>query len=205
MTLVKVTTLPTWEMMMTTTSTTPTMFELHSAESAPQESRGRVEAAQKNFGFLPAPVALMAESPELLEGFLTINGVFNRCSLTNIEREVLILTIATKVECHYCVAMHSAMLAKQGTDDALIQALRDQAPLADAHLEAIRVFTQAVMEGNGDVSDDALQAFLDAGYTRRGALDVVLGLGTYTLSTAANRLTRAEVDAPFKSFEWHSH
>jgi len=41
------------------------------------------------------------------------------------------------------------------------------------------------------VSDAELDAFLAHGYTRQNALEVVLGIGTYTVSTFANRLTRA--------------
>jgi hypothetical protein len=33
-----------------------------------------------------------------------------------------------------------------------------------------------------------------AGYTTQNALEVVLGIGTYTMSTLANRLTGAPVD-----------
>ncbi|MFJ6697187.1 hypothetical protein ACIQM4_14105 [Streptomyces sp. NPDC091272] len=38
------------------------------------------------------------------------------------------------------------------------------------------------------MSTAQLEAFCAAGYTRRNALEVVLGIGTYTLSTFANRL-----------------
>ncbi|MFF2568445.1 hypothetical protein [Streptomyces sp. NPDC058084] len=41
------------------------------------------------------------------------------------------------------------------------------------------------------MADAELDAFLAHGYTRGNALEVVLGIGTYTISTFANRLTRA--------------
>jgi hypothetical protein len=41
------------------------------------------------------------------------------------------------------------------------------------------------------VGDEALHAFLGHGYTARNALEVVMGIGTYTMSTLANRLVRA--------------
>jgi alkylhydroperoxidase family enzyme len=47
------------------------------------------------------------------------------------------------------------------------------------------------MDTAGDVDDLAMESFLAAGYTPRQALDVVLGIGAYTISTFANRLTRA--------------
>lgn len=45
-------------------------------------------------------------------------------------------------------------------------------------------------------------AFQAAGFTEEQALDVVLGVGVYVLSTFANRVTCAEIDAPFAAFAW---
>ena len=42
--------------------------------------------------------------------------------------------------------------------------------------------------------------FLDYGFTRRNALEIVLGIGAYTLSTLANRLTAAPVDEKLRAF-----
>jgi AhpD family alkylhydroperoxidase len=178
-------------------------FTRHDVDSAPEASRPILEQTKKGFGFLPAPVSLMAESPELLETFMSGNGVFNKTTLSQLEREVLILTMATTVQCHYCVAMHSAMLTRSGTDETLIASLRTGKPLEDPKLEAMRLFTAAVMKGHGHVQPEEMDAFLAAGYTRRNALEVVLGLGVYTISTYANRMTEAPVDEPFKAFEWH--
>lgn len=58
-------------------------------------------------------------------------------------------------------------------------------------LEAIRRFTLGVLSAAGAVDDDTLKALLVHGYTERNALEVVLGVGTYTMSTFANRLVRA--------------
>ncbi|WP_179118497.1 hypothetical protein [Saccharothrix sp. ALI-22-I] len=44
---------------------------------------------------------------------------------------------------------------------------------------------------SGEVPDDELTEFLNAGFTTRNALEVVLGIGTYTMSTLADRLVRA--------------
>lgn len=186
-------------------SSSTDVFTRHTAETAPASAQARVKSAEEGFGFLPTPVSLMAESPELLEGFLTLNGIFNKCSLESVEREVVIMTVATRVRCHYCVAMHSAMLTKNGTDPDLIEDLREQRPLSDDRLEVLRTFTLDVMDTHGNVSDESMRRFLDAGFTRRAALDVVLGLGAYTLSTTANRMTEAPLDPPFEGFEWHEH
>ena len=106
------------------------------------------------------------------------------------------MTIATRNGCHICVAMHTARLTALGASPDLIAALRDGPlePLADERLDAIRVFTLRVLDTAGDVGDQALRDFLARGYTTQNALEVVLGIGTYTMSTLANRLTGAPVD-----------
>jgi alkylhydroperoxidase family enzyme len=96
--------------------------------------------------------------------------------------------------------MHSARLAALGADPALAAALRAAAPLADPRLEAVRTFTLRVLDTAGEAGDESLAEFLGHGFTRRNALEIVLGIGAYTLSTLANRLTGAPVDEELGAF-----
>ena len=73
---------------------------------------------------------------------------------------------------------------------------------ASRRLEALRRFTVAVLDHRGAVPDEELDAFLAAGWQPRHALDVVLGVGTYTISTFANRLTGAPLDPPLSAYAW---
>ncbi|WP_405114588.1 carboxymuconolactone decarboxylase family protein [Micromonospora sp. NBC_01405] len=179
-------------------------FTAHTHDTAPAAAQPTIEGVRRKFGYLPAPVALMASSPQLLKGFLTINGIFEQCGLDQLEREVVVLTVATRNECHVCVAMHTGTLTGQGVDPVLIGALRSGTPLPEARLEALRLFTLAVLDHRGAVPDDVLRAFLAAGYHPGNALDVVLGVGTYTISTFANRLTDAPLDPQLADHAWPS-
>lgn len=142
----------------------------------------------------------MAESPQLLEGFQKLTALFDSTTLGPAAREVVVMTVATRNDCPVCVAMHSARLRTLGADADLIDALRAQRPLADQRLDAVRVFTLDVLARAGTVDEDALESFLDHGYTTRNALEVVLGVGAYTMSTVANRLTRAPIDARLAAY-----
>ena len=176
------------------------MFTQHSIESAPPASRRAMTAVSSKQGYLPAGVGLLAESPETLEGFLRMSGVFDTCTLDALAREVVIMTIAVRNGCHLCAAMHTARLAALGADPVLVADLRAGAPLGDARLEAVRVFTLRVLDTAGEVGEESLNDFLGYGFTRRNALEIVLGIGTYTLSTLANRLTGAPVDEELRAF-----
>ena len=169
-------------------------FPEYTIESAPAGSRRFMAATQNHLGYLPAATARWAASPHLLEGFGKLNAIFENGTLDPVAREVVVMTIATRNGCHICVAMHTARLTELTAQPDVITALRDSRPLPDRRLDAIRVFTLRVLDTAGDVGGEALQAFLTNGYTRQNALEVVLGIGTYTMSTLANRLTGAPLD-----------
>ena len=175
-------------------------FPEHTIESAPPGSRRHMVATQNHLGYLPAATARWAASPHLLEGFGRMNAIFETCTLDPVAREVVVMTIATRNGCHICVAMHSARLTALGARAGVIAALREALPLGDERLEAVRVFTLRVLDTAGDVGDEAVQAFLASGYTSQHALEVVLGIGTYTMSTLANRLTAAPLDHQLAAF-----
>src|ERR1700691_5726456 len=177
-----------------------TQFTEYTIESAPAAARRAMAATEKHLGYLPAALARMAASPHLLDGFLKLSAIFETSTLDPVAREALIMTIATRNGCHICVAMHTGRLTALGADADTIAALRNAGSLADPTLEAIRVFTLQVLDSAGDVGDEALRAFLASGYTRQNALEVVLGIGTYTMSTLANRLTGAPVDDQLSAF-----
>jgi AhpD family alkylhydroperoxidase len=151
-------------------------------------------------GYLPAPIGRLAASPQLLDGFLRLSAMFETTSLEPVAREVLIMTVAVRNGCHVCVAMHTAKLGGLDADPELVAAVREQRPLPDAKLEALRAFTIEVLATAGGVDDVVLKEFLGHGYTTQQALEVVLGIGAYTLSTFANRMTKAPLDYQLAAF-----
>jgi len=177
-------------------------FPEHTLESAPPASRRIMAAMARQRGRVPAGVGRLASSPQLLDGFLKASGLFESSSLDPAAREVVILTIATRNGCHVCVAMHTARLEALGAGADLIAALRDQRPLPDERLAAVQEFTLDVIAAAGAVSQESLRAFVGHGYTAQNALEVVLGIGTYTMSTLANRMTRAPLDEELRAFAW---
>jgi len=175
-------------------------FSAHSPASAPERSRALMAAVQQKNGFLPDAVARLAESPHVLATLLQHFKAFEATSLSALEREVVTMTVARVHDCHLCIAMHSSLLSAQAADPALLEALRAGAALEDPRLEALADFTREVLARAGAVGEEARARFLAVGFTPAQALEVVLGVAVYTLSTFANRLTEARVDAPLRAF-----
>jgi AhpD family alkylhydroperoxidase len=115
---------------------------------------------------------------------------------------VVVMVVAFENRCGYCVAMHSAGMTRAGAGPDLLDALRAGGPLPDARLEGLAAFTRALLRGRGDVPEEEWRRFREAGFDHAAALEVVLGVATYTLSTFANRLTQAPLDRQFEAFRW---
>jgi AhpD family alkylhydroperoxidase len=164
------------------------MFRIHTVESAPAASRPLMESTIAEFGQLAEPVAKLAESPEMLDGFLHASHLFESSTLDPLSREVVVMTIAVRNGCRFCITMHTGRLRQLAAPPELITALRQGEAIGDPRREEMRRFTVRALETAGDVPDDEVERFLAAGYTRRNALEVVLGIGAYTMSTFANRL-----------------
>jgi alkylhydroperoxidase family enzyme len=89
-----------------------------------------------------------------------------------------------------------------GVSDDISEALRNETPLPSDRLEALRAFTVSVVRDRGNVDNDTVQIFLNAGFTRRHILEVILGVSQKVMSNYINHLAKTPVDAPFKKFEW---
>jgi AhpD family alkylhydroperoxidase len=111
-------------------------------------ARPMLIASEQQFGFLPSPVAKLAASPVLLQHLLAGFGMFDRTQLAPVEREVIAMTVAFETGCHYCMAMHTALLQQE---PALVAALRAGTALADPKLEALRLFARAIVREHGRV------------------------------------------------------
>jgi uncharacterized peroxidase-related enzyme len=181
-------------------------FNIYSIQNAPLAAQPLLEGAQQKFGFVPNLLGGLAESPIVLQTYLNLGALFDKTSLTPVEQQVVLLAASVENHCIYCVAVHS-MLAKHKVkvDTAIVNALREQQPLPDKKLDALAIFTRAVVKQRGMVTGMALDSFIGAGYSRAQVLDVVLGVTMKTLSNYANHIIHAPLDSQFQAEAWNEH
>jgi alkylhydroperoxidase family enzyme len=180
-----------------------TNFTLHNEETAPEASKAMLAKSQSDFGMIPGLHAVMAEAPGLLEAYKSLHELFVNSSFDQDEVTVIWQTINVEHACHYCVPAHTAIANSMGIDGTITDALRNETPLPNERLEALRTFTLNVVRNRGNVDETAVQAFLDAGFSQRQILEVILGIAQKIMSNYTNHLVKTPVDAPFQQFEWH--
>jgi len=156
--------------------------------TAPAAAREHLAATRSAFGAIPAPVAAYAGAPLMLAAALSGLDAFEKTSLAPLEREVLAMTMGRVNQCKFCLELHRRLLTMREAPAPLVSALEQGLPLAEPRLEALRRFVLGVLAGRGDVDAEVWEGFIDAGYTRQQALEVVLGISVYTLTTFSNRL-----------------
>lgn len=177
-------------------------FKLHDIDSAPEESKPLLKKSLSDFGMIPNLHAVMSESPDTLAGYQKLHELVLNSSLSNDEKTVVWQSINVENQCHYCVPAHSGIARSMKVSEEIDNALRDQTPLPDDKLEALRDFTLAVLRKQGDVSDQDLKAFHTAGYGRRQVLEVILTVSQKVMSNYINHIAGTPVDEPFKAFAW---
>ncbi len=177
-------------------------FKLHDVDSAPEEAKPLLKKSLSDFGMIPNLHAVMAEAPDTLAGYQKLHELVLNSSLNNDEKTVVWQSINVENQCHYCVPAHSGIARSMKVSEAIDNALRDQTPLPDDKLEALRDFSLAVLRKQGNVSDQDLKAFYEAGYGHRQVLEVILTVSQKVMSNYINHIAHTPVDEPFKAFEW---
>ena len=175
-------------------------FNIHSIQTAPVTAKPLLEGSLNKYGFVPNLHGGLAESPSALEAYIQLTALFDKTSLSPTERQVVLLAASAENHCGYCVAAHS-MIARQMVkiDSNVVDALRKRQVLPNPKLDALAIFTRAVVEQRGVVSGKILEDFIAAGYTHQQVLDVLLGVAMKTLSNYTNHLIDTPLDNAFQS------
>lgn len=177
-------------------------FKIHTAETAPEGSKELLQGAEKQLGFIPNLYGIMAEAPAALNAYNGLSQNFETSSLNSTEKQIVLLATSYVNECHYCMAVHSTIGKMQNIDNEIIEALRDGEPIKDEKLEALRIFTQTVVERKGLLDETEIEAFLSAGYTRAQLLEVIVGVAQKTLSNYINHVVQTQLDPAFEANKW---
>lgn len=175
-------------------------YKIHDQQTAPAASKELLAASEKEFGMIPNLHGVMAEAPGLLEGYQQLHGLFANSSFNENELTVVWQTINVYHSCHYCVPAHTAIAKQMGADDSITRQLKSGETLDDSKLQALRIFTEAMVEKRGRVDDTDIKAFFDAGYGQQQVLEVILGIAQKTMSNYTNAVAETPIDKPFQQF-----
>ena len=84
----------------------------------------------------------------------------------------------------------------------LTEALRNQESMPTAKLQALLDMTLIIVRNRGNVTQEELNKFYEAGYGEQQVLEIILGLAQKVISNYTNHIGNTPVDDAFAQFAW---
>ena len=179
-----------------------TRLEAIADEAATGEAKEIIDSTKAQLGFVPNMYRTMANSEGYLSTYIHGYKAFRESSgFTPQEQELIFLVISRENGCDYCTAAHSMIADKVAKfkPDQLV-AIRAGEVLADEKLQALSVFTSRLFESRGLISNAQAAAFLEAGYSEKQILEIILAISVKTLSNYSNHIFHTDLDAAFEAY-----
>ena len=138
----------------------------------------------------------MANSPAVLNLYLSMAGAMEKFYLSAAEREVIQLVAAEANSCDYCTAAHTMIGKGAGLSEEQTVEARQGKITGDAKLNALAQFATALHEKKGFVSDEDLAAFKGAGFDDGAVVEAVAVYALATFTNYFNHANETAVDFP---------
>jgi uncharacterized peroxidase-related enzyme len=176
------------------------LFVPQTLESAPERSRPVLQNVNKAFGFIPNLMATFANSPSVLEGYLALDGAFEKGSFTAIERQLILIAVSVENKCGYCTAAHST-IAKGFLHAApeIVSGIRNGTTIADKKTNALVNLTREIVRERGFAKRETIEAFLSAGYRKEQMMELLLGVALKTISNYLDHISPTPLDRAFQA------
>lgn len=172
-------------------------FTIYTEKTAPAESRSVLDIVQLKYGFIPNLHGVMAESTDLLQGYLSLTRLFSQTTLKDIEKHIVLLSASYENHCEYCMSAHLKIAVKEGVPTEIVECILSGEALTDNKLEALHQFVCKVVATRGFPEEKTIQNLLQSGYTQKNILEVILGIGMKTLSNYTNHIAHTAIDSQF--------
>lgn len=178
-------------------------YPVQTIASAPEGSKSALEQLQNLFGgALPNLPAVIANSPKLINSLVGLFQQVHSRGLTEPENQIVLLTDAVTNSSSYAVAFHTALASQQGISSKETDAIREGRLPADKRFAALSSLAKALIEKRGHLSEQELDAFLSAGFTKEQVLEVVAIVAASTITNYAGTIANPPLEDPFKQFAW---
>jgi uncharacterized peroxidase-related enzyme len=165
------------------------------ADSADAATRELLKSVATKMGNVPNLIATMAHSVPVTNAYLGFSQSLSRGSLSSRLREKISLAVGQANDCEYCVAAHTAVGLRLGMSESETRAAR-LTQAEDEKERAALVFSQAIVNQKGSMSDEDFAQVREAGYTDGEVVEIVANVAINIFTNYFNHIARTEVDFP---------
>ncbi len=164
-------------------------------ESATGKARELLDAVKSKLGLVPNMTRAMANSPAVLDGYLSLSGALSKGSLTAKQREQIALAVGQANECDYCLAAHSTIGKMVGLSAEQIMDSR-RGTAVDTKSDAVIRFARRLVDERGRVSDIDLTEARTAGLDDAAIAEIVAHTALNIFTNYFNHVAETDIDFP---------
>ena len=177
-------------------------YPIHTIASAPEDSKPALEWLQQAFGVLPNLPAAIANSPKLINSLVALFQQVHSPGLTEPENQIVLLTDAVTNSSKYAVAFHTALAIQQGVSSKETDAIRNRRLPQDKRFAALSALAKTLIEKRGHLSEQELDSFIAAGFTKQQVLEVIAIVAASTITNYAGTITNPLLEDRFRQYAW---
>ncbi|MBB3456500.1 putative peroxidase-related enzyme [Rhizobium sp. BK313] len=166
-----------------------------SLDNAPEAAKPTLDAVHKSLGVVPNLFRLIANSPNVLNGYVGFSGALGK-TLDVKTRERIALAVAQVNGCDYCLSAHTYLglnLAKISPEEI---ALNRKGGSGDQKANAAVQFAAKVVRERGHVADADITAVRNAGFSDAQIVEIVAVVAENTFTNFLNEVAKTEIDFP---------
>lgn len=177
-------------------------YPVHTIASAPEGSKPALEQLTKAFGVLPNLPAVIANSPKLINSLVGLFGQVHSPGLSEAENQIVLLTDAVTNSSTYAVAFHTTLALQQGISAEETTAIRERRVPADKRFAALSSLAKALIEKRGHLSEQDLESFAGAGFTKERVLEVIAIVAASTITNYSGSIMNPPLEDSFQQQAW---
>lgn len=163
--------------------------------SATGKAKELLEAVQAKLSITPNMTRVMANSPAVLEAYLSFSGALASGSLNARLREQIALEVGEQNSCQYCVSAHTAIGRMTGLSDTEIEAARE-AKSSAAKPAAALAFARQIVAKQGRATQADVDTVRNAGFSDGEIAEIIAHVALNIFTNYFNNTTDVEVDFP---------
>ena len=164
-------------------------------EQATGKAKELLDAVQAKLKITPNMTRVMANSPAVLQGYLSFSGALAGGALDPKLREEIALEVGEQNSCQYCVSAHTAIGKMTGLSDAEIDAARD-AKSSSAKATAALAFARQIVAKQGRATEADVEAVRRAGFSDAEIAEIIAHVALNVFTNYFNNTAGTEVDFP---------
>jgi len=165
------------------------------SDQATGKAKELLDAVQAKLKMTPNMTRVMANSPAVLQGYLSFSGALAGGALDPKLREMIALEVGEQNACQYCVSAHTAIGKMTGLSDSDIDAARGAQASSSKNAAALQ-FARQIIAKRGLTTEADVDAVRNAGFSDAEIAEIIAHVALNVFTNYFNNTAGVEVDFP---------